>query len=93
MKKIKAYGEPPTRVIRVLCLQRDGPAFGPPRLANHPCHANPGSTRQVSLSMSCSEATGGPLRYRVRHEVPLWQVGERPRMRQMVVEGDPGPAV
>lgn len=55
--------------------------------------ANPGSTRQVSLSMSCSEATGGPLRYRVRHEVPLWQVGERPRMRQMVVEGDPGPAV
>lgn len=32
---------------------------------------------------------GGPLRYRVRHEVPLWQAGERPRMRQTVVEGDP----
>jgi alkaline phosphatase D len=33
------------------------------------------------------------LRYRVRHEVPLWQAGERPRMRQTVVEGDPGLAV
>ncbi|SEI45432.1 alkaline phosphatase D family protein [Frateuria terrea] len=36
---------------------------------------------------------GGPLRYRVRHEVPLWQAGERPRMRQIVVEGDAGLAV
>ncbi|WP_350015579.1 alkaline phosphatase D family protein [Rhodanobacter sp. IGA1.0] len=36
---------------------------------------------------------GGPLRYRIRHEVPLWQAGERPRMRQTVVEGDPGLAV
>jgi len=36
---------------------------------------------------------GGPLRYRVRHEVPLWQAGERPRMRQTVVEGDAGLAV
>ncbi len=36
---------------------------------------------------------GGPLRYRVRHEVPLWRAGERPRMRQTVVEGDPGLAV
>jgi alkaline phosphatase D len=36
---------------------------------------------------------GGPLRYRVRHEVPLWKAGERPRMRQTVVEGDPGLAV
>lgn len=24
----------------------------------------------------------GPLRYRVRHEVPLWRPGERPQMRQ-----------
>jgi alkaline phosphatase D len=30
---------------------------------------------------------GGPLRYRVRHEVPLWRAGERPQMRQAVVEG------
>jgi alkaline phosphatase D len=33
---------------------------------------------------------GGPLRYRVRHEVPLWKAGERPRMTQTVVEGDIG---
>jgi len=33
---------------------------------------------------------GGPLRYRVRHEVPLWQPGERPQMRLTVLEGDPG---
>jgi len=31
---------------------------------------------------------GGPLRYRVRHEVPLWQPGERPHMRQTILEGD-----
>ena len=36
---------------------------------------------------------GGPLRYRIRHEVPLWQAGERPQMRQTVVEGDVGLAV
>jgi alkaline phosphatase D len=36
---------------------------------------------------------GGPLRYRVRHEVPLWQVGERPVMTQTVVEGDVGLSV
>jgi alkaline phosphatase D len=36
---------------------------------------------------------GGPLRYRVRHEVPLWRAGESPRMRQSVVEGDAGLAV
>lgn len=36
---------------------------------------------------------GGPLRYRVRHEVPLWRAGEAPRMRQTVVEGDAGLAV
>jgi alkaline phosphatase D len=33
---------------------------------------------------------GGPLRYRVRHEVTLWQAGERPQMRQTVLEGDVG---
>ena len=36
---------------------------------------------------------GGPLRYRARHEVPLWRAGERPRMRQSVLEGDAGLAV
>lgn len=38
-------------------------------------------------------ADGGPLRYRVRHEVPLWRPGERPTMRQTVLEGDAGLAV
>jgi alkaline phosphatase D len=36
---------------------------------------------------------GGPLRYRVRHEVALWKAGEQPQMRQTVVEGDVGLAV
>jgi alkaline phosphatase D len=36
---------------------------------------------------------GGPLRYRVRHEIPLWRAGEHPQMRQTVVEGDAGLSV
>ena len=36
---------------------------------------------------------GGPLRYRVRHEIPLWKAGEAPKMRLTVVEGDAGLAV
>ena len=40
-----------------------------------------------------SGVDGGPLRYRVRHEVPLWQPGERPQMRQTILEGDAGLAV
>ena len=36
---------------------------------------------------------GGPLRYRVRHEVPLWKAGEPPKMQLTVVEGDAGLAV
>jgi alkaline phosphatase D len=36
---------------------------------------------------------GGPLRYRVRHEAPLWKPGEHPRMTQTVVEGDVGLSV
>lgn len=38
-------------------------------------------------------ADGGPLRYRVMHRVPLWQPGERPRLEQRVLEGDPGLAI
>ena len=38
-----------------------------------------------------SERTdGGPLRYRVVHSAKLWAPGERPRLAQQVVEGDPG---
>jgi len=40
-----------------------------------------------------SGVDGGPLRYRVRHEVPLWRSGERPRMQQTILEGDAGLAV
>jgi alkaline phosphatase D len=36
---------------------------------------------------------GGPLRYRVRHIARLWKKGERPRLEQRVVEGDPGLAL
>src|SRR6185503_8548890 len=33
---------------------------------------------------------GGPLRYRVAHVAKLWGRGERPVLRQQVLEGDPG---
>ena len=33
---------------------------------------------------------GGPLRYRVVHTASLWKPGERPLLRQRVIEGDPG---
>jgi alkaline phosphatase D len=36
---------------------------------------------------------GGPLRYRLRLEAPLWKAGEAPRMTQAVVEGDVGLSV
>jgi alkaline phosphatase D len=36
---------------------------------------------------------GGPLRYRVVHRVPLWGPGERPRLQQRVLEGEPGLAL
>lgn len=32
---------------------------------------------------------GGPARYRVVHKAKLWKAGERPRLVQTVVEGDP----
>ena len=35
-------------------------------------------------------ADGGPLRYRVRFETALWRAGEKPQMRQIVLEGDVG---
>ncbi|WP_206606100.1 alkaline phosphatase D family protein [Steroidobacter cummioxidans] len=33
---------------------------------------------------------GGPMLYRVRHTVDRWKAGERPVLRQQVIEGDPG---
>jgi alkaline phosphatase D len=32
---------------------------------------------------------GGPLLYRVRHGAGLWRKGERPKLEQKIVEGDP----
>ena len=40
-----------------------------------------------------NKTNGGPLRYRVTHEVALWRAGERPQMRLTVVEGDAGLSV
>jgi len=36
---------------------------------------------------------GGPLRYRVVHAAKLWRPGEKPRLTQQVIEGDPGLAI
>jgi alkaline phosphatase D len=33
---------------------------------------------------------GGPLRYRVVHTAKIWRAGERPKLLQQVLEGDPG---
>src|SRR5262249_1382620 len=33
---------------------------------------------------------GGPLRYRVVHLAKMWRPGERPKLEQRVIEGDPG---
>ena len=35
-------------------------------------------------------ADGGPLRYRVVHNAPLWRAGEKPKLVQQVLEGDVG---
>jgi len=37
-----------------------------------------------------AQPDGGPLRYRVAHSAKLWAPGERPQLRQQVLEGDPG---
>jgi alkaline phosphatase D len=44
------------------------------------------------LERSASE-DGGPLTYRVRHRARLWRAGEKPELRQEIVEGDVGTAV
>lgn len=38
-------------------------------------------------------ADGGPLVYRAIHRVHLWRTGERPELRQEIVEGDAGLAI
>lgn len=44
------------------------------------------------LERSVSE-DGGPLTYRVRHRARLWRAGEKPELRQEIIEGDVGTAV
>jgi alkaline phosphatase D len=34
-------------------------------------------------------AEGGPLLYRVTHRASLWKKGERPRLEQRILEGNP----
>jgi alkaline phosphatase D len=36
---------------------------------------------------------GGPLRYRVVHTARLWRPGDRPLLKQEILEGDPGLAI
>lgn len=40
-----------------------------------------------------ASADGGPLRYRVSHRARLWKPGERPKLEQRILEGDPGLAI
>jgi alkaline phosphatase D len=40
-----------------------------------------------------AEEDGGPLVYRAVHRVRLWRAGERPQLRQEIVEGDAGLAI
>jgi alkaline phosphatase D len=35
------------------------------------------------------QADGGPLSYRVVHRAKLWPKGERPRLEQQILEGNP----
>ena len=41
-------------------------------------------------SRASDRPDGAELRYRVQHSANLWRAGERPRLTQRVVEGDPG---
>jgi alkaline phosphatase D len=48
---------------------------------------------KVSRRGFLAQEDGGPLVYRARHSVKLWTAGERPELRQEVVEGDAGTSV
>ncbi len=57
--------------------------------------ANAIETEFVCVPRPVTRATtadGGPLRYRVVHRASRWKSGERPRLEQQVLEGDPFPA-
>ncbi|MFO1474136.1 MAG: phosphodiesterase, partial [Lysobacterales bacterium] len=57
------------------------------------CDAEKMTTDFVCIPRPIARAPGndgGPLRYRVRFEAPLWKAGESPRMTRTVLEGDVG---
>jgi alkaline phosphatase D len=57
--------------------------------------ANAIETEFVCVPRPITRATsndGGPLRYRIVHRANRWKSGERPRLEQQVLEGDPFPA-
>lgn len=55
------------------------------------------TSNQLSTEFVCiprpfersEEANGGPVAYRVVHRARLWEAGERPKLEQEVLEGDP----
>jgi alkaline phosphatase D len=60
------------------------------------CDADKMITEFVCIPRPVSRAPGndgGPERYRLRLETPLWRPGEHPQMTQTVVEGDVGLSV
>jgi alkaline phosphatase D len=53
-------------------------------------------TEFVCIPRPVERATGtdgGPIRYRVAHRAHRWARGERPRLEQRILEGDPGLAI
>jgi hypothetical protein len=44
----------------------------------------------IVMPVVLDDPDGGPLRYRVVHTASLRKPGERPLLRQQVIEGDPG---
>ena len=60
------------------------------------CDADKVVTKFVCIPRPVARAPGtdgGPLRYRLRIEAPLWKAGEKPQMTHTVVEGDVGLSV
>lgn len=59
------------------------------------------SPRELETELVCiprplernDAADGGPLVYRAVHRVRRWRAGERPELRQEIVEGDAGLAI
>ena len=59
--------------------------FGSPAM-----RCGPSSSASRGRLRAAAAPDGGPLRYRVVHTAKLWAPGERPKLVQQVLEGDPG---